>query len=634
MLAVFLPVIGLSWILINYSESRYQQEIDREMAGLLQTYITFIENRLRYEQEVIERISTAPALQNFQTALYSIAKDELPKRYEVKREKLNLFLENLQRTVPGLGVIRVLDTQGRVLLKSTLGQASMTYLESVSGGQTVEPEDMYAPYLSKLERIQQGELTRLALHDGSYQQLGMLYSVLPLTSEGRRVGYITVNTFGEYIDRVLNLAPRQYAGQLTVIEQNPDHTIRDGLVLYDDQQEQRFSDVVLRQSATQTLPALWRYVQGKPYGVYRGKNQEKSIHFIEYYPYPDSLVSWVLLYELDKSVASAPYDRLKRYIVLFGTLALLAGLVLSRTAAKRIARPITQLASNLKAFADKGERNQIDKPNTDELGQLCESFSYMSNKLDEEQAAREQAERLALQKEKMASIGEMAAGIGHEINNPLSNMTNLVSLMKKTNTDELTQNDLKLLEGEMGRVRSIVQGVMNFAKQIPPNHQRFELEPWLTSAVQLCEDEAAEHDVWLEVSHCSPACFIEADSPQLQQVLINLINNAIHASQPEDKVTISAQCLSDKVHVEVLDNGKGIDEAALENIYMPFYTTKAVNKGTGLGLSICLGIVQYHGGLLTINNRKNHAGVRAVMEIPLNKTRPTSKGLMQETEDA
>ena len=635
-LVTILPISLLVWVITEYNEDRYLKEIDRELNSSLNAIIAEVDNRLTYEREVMERMANAPAMKNMLPALGDIADGEQPGRFQLRREALNRFLENLQNTVPGLGVVRVLDVFGNTITKVFQGDATMAIYDSINNVVYVEEELQEPEFVDYLQGLPEGEISfsqipqsRTDLPAG--QDITMLNGIIPLARDsGGVVGYLVVNTFGEYIDRTLGLAQRPYDGQLMISELNPDDPKRNGMTLYSDRLNTHFSDPQANLPRLQEIDGgrFWERIQKQPFGMYQTRDDETRAYFLEYHPYPNQLVSWLVTIRVDTDQIAAPFDNMRRGIIFFAGLALIISLMLSNLGARHIARPVKQLADNLKAYADRGERRPLDKGSTDEIEQVCESFNYMANRLEQAREAREKAEQMALQKAKLASIGEMAAGIGHEINNPLNNILSLAKLAERglPPEDTETREDLHSLRDEALRATEIVRGIMNFARQTPPAHELFRVEPWLEHIVNLAEDKALSAGVWLELARCDN-CEVEADPSQLHQVMDNLINNAIQASPRDGTVTVEGRCQSGFLTLTVTDQGPGVEPEILDRIYDPFFTTNAGQGGTGLGLSISLGIVQYHGGVMSIHNDPEGSGTVASVSIPLKKSKPTTSGL-------
>jgi len=421
------------------------------------------------------------------------------------------------------------------------------------------------------------------------------------------------------------------------MEHNPGNPVRDGMILYDDTRGIDFvTPFEIGESNGQPHAhdiddgRFWDSAVAQSNGVYLDAEGRHRYYYQEYHPYPHSLVSWFVAIQLPADTTSAPFRDIRLSLFGFGLLALVMSLLFAGLGARHFARPISGLATALKRFAD-GDRDQpipVDS-HTTEVRQLQTSFRYLTHQLAEEARRRDRAEKQALQQAKLASIGEMAAGIGHEINNPLNNILALTRLIERQAPpqDTALQEDIGDLRAEAHRASRIVRGVMNFARQLPPDHRTVEVAEWLEEVVDRMEPEAMEADVHLALLSATARCRAEFDSAQMEQVVTNLVRNAIHASPAGGHILIQAECREETVSIEVRDEGPGLSPEIVDQIFDPFFTTKEVDRGTGLGLSISLGIVQYHGGRLSLKNRRDAgepdtSGVLARVILPRLKARP------------
>jgi len=331
----------------------------------------------------------------------------------------------------------------------------------------------------------------------------------------------------------------------------------------------------------------------------------------------------VVIIQLQNSEISAPFQRIRIGLLAFALVALGISLVLANVGAMKIARPISAFSESLKRYAD-GERLQdLDTSSqlpSEELRELNQSFHYLTDTLHTTEAQRNQAEKLLLQNAKLASIGEMAAGIGHELNNPLNNILSYTKLIERENPnpDPAMAEDIEGLRNEALRASRIVKGILNFARQVPPEYIQFDLITWLNDTLLLIAPEAHKYHVFVELCD-TPEIGLEGDRNQLQQVMVNLLINAIQVSQSDDVIQVRVT-LPDDAHVKIVvsDTGTGIDEATQDKIFDPFFSTKSVGEGSGLGLSISLGIIQYHNGSLTLENNQR-GGVDAIIILPLGR---------------
>jgi len=242
----------------------------------------------------------------------------------------------------------------------------------------------------------------------------------------------------------------------------------------------------------------------------------------------------------------------------------------------------------------------------------------MAKKLDEALQKRIKAENMMIQSAKLASLGQMAAGIGHEINNPLNNIRSLSRLIsrelqKDSEHNELLIADIRSLDEEVIRASEIVQGVLSFSRQLPDKEfVAIHIADLLKNLEGLVKQEAKRAQVKIngigEIV-AQDNVMILGDKGKLQQALVNVLLNAIQASAliaPDGlnrQVDIALAMINESSMVlSIRDYGDGIDETIRDKIFDPFFTTKEVGHGTGLGLSISLGIIENHKGELTIEN--------------------------------
>lgn len=631
-------MLALVWGVTAVSEHRFQAEVNREVGDNIQSLTGEINNRLRYEREVLRGIALSQPIQTMLNVLVASAQGIRHPDLTSDRIRANSFLAGLQRTVPGLGSIRILDAAGNTVVKTTLGRAAPPMFESLSQMNYVEAELENPSFLAKLKSLPMDEVSFVmlpsSLWDTAPSQLpSMLYAVYPLRASGsERAGYVVLNTYGEYLDQILSLSPRPRLSHIMVIEHDPGNAMRDGLVLYDDKTDRLFVTPMEAHPTTRPVYAqtiddgrFWVTAVAQSNGVFVSRPSGQRWYFQEYHPYPNSLVSWFVVLGLPAEVTSAPFADIHRSLWGFALLALGLSLLLAGLGARYFSRPISRLGRSLKQFADGNRALTIPVDSrTTEVRQLQQSFRYLTAHINREETLRQRAERQMVQQAKLASVGEMAAGIGHEINNPLNNILTLTALIERQLGKDQAglRSDIGDLRAEAERISRIVRGVMNFARQLPPDHELVDIAPWIAELIDRMQPEAMAADVFLDAAPIGSECQASFDPNQIGQVVINLMRNAIHASPAGRHIAITAECSPDTLTVVVEDEGSGIREEALDQIFDPFFTTKAVDKGTGLGLSISLGIVQYHGGALSVQNRAQGNGVRAVMHLPRAKSSP------------
>jgi PAS domain S-box-containing protein len=252
-------------------------------------------------------------------------------------------------------------------------------------------------------------------------------------------------------------------------------------------------------------------------------------------------------------------------------------------------------------------------PMRDEQGNVVSIVVVMSDITD---AATLQAK--LLHTEKMAAVGQLVSGVAHEVNNPLTAILGFADLlMENAQVPESARKDLRVILEQAQRTKQIVQNLLSFARQMPPQRRPVQLNTILSRTVQLRAYDL--HSRGAEVVEQFDPQLPEAigDAHQLQQVFLNILNNAYDAVRDTGRparIEIKTSNRGSFVEVSFRDNGYGISFP--ERIFDPFFTTKEIGKGTGLGLSICYGIVHEHGGEILCHNNTDGDGATFIVRLP------------------
>ncbi|HVP63636.1 MAG TPA: PAS domain S-box protein [candidate division Zixibacteria bacterium] len=221
--------------------------------------------------------------------------------------------------------------------------------------------------------------------------------------------------------------------------------------------------------------------------------------------------------------------------------------------------------------------------------------------------------------EKMAAVGQLVSGVAHEVNNPLTAILGFADLLaSRTDINADCKPDLEIIIQEAQRTKQIVQNLLSFARQTPPQREPLQVNELLRRTLQLRSYDLSNSGVDVVADYQEPAPDVVCDQHQLQQVFLNIVNNAFDAlreiPQGVPKLEIQTRYRDEWAEIRFRDNGPGMVSA--ERVFDPFYTTKEVGKGTGLGLSICYGIVREHGGEITAANSPDGGAVFTV-RLPL-----------------
>ncbi|MCX5873660.1 MAG: response regulator [Deltaproteobacteria bacterium] len=228
-------------------------------------------------------------------------------------------------------------------------------------------------------------------------------------------------------------------------------------------------------------------------------------------------------------------------------------------------------------------------------------------------------EKQLLRSEKLSSLGKLSAGIAHEINQPLTGVLTFAHLLaKKFKNDEPTRKDLEIIIRETTRVRGIVQGVLDFAREMPMQKKLRRIEPVLDQTLEIIVHQQRFFGIALVKDYGSDIPEMAVDSNLMEQVFMNIILNALDAMDGSGTLTIRTRRLEEWVEIDFQDTGSGMPEIMLDKIFDPFFTTKDSTEGMGmgLGLAVSYGIVKNHNGDILVASREG-VGTTFTIRLPV-----------------
>ncbi|RNC72737.1 MAG: HAMP domain-containing sensor histidine kinase [Desulfuromonadales bacterium] len=299
-------------------------------------------------------------------------------------------------------------------------------------------------------------------------------------------------------------------------------------------------------------------------------------------------------------------------------------------------RPVKSLVRHAHLVGSGELDAKVAIANRDELGELAEAFNNMTHNLKKARAELEdwgktlegkveertdQIRKIQAQlvhSEKLASLGELVAGIAHEINNPLTGILVFASLLSNdTKLDPALKGDLDLIVKETQRCAKIVKGLLDFSRESIPQKKPSSVNAIMDETLTLICNQACFHDVGVIKEYNPDLPEMPLDPNQIEQVFINMLLNACHAISGlgEIRIRTGFDQERDEICVAISDTGCGIPEEVLPKIFDPFFTTKE-NKGTGLGLSVSYGIIEAHGGSIDVQSTIG-AGTTFTIHLPL-----------------
>jgi signal transduction histidine kinase len=326
---------------------------------------------------------------------------------------------------------------------------------------------------------------------------------------------------------------------------------------------------------------------------------------------------------VEQKVRAATHDVWMRLGVLFLVVAALSGFFLQR----QILYPLSRLMEGIRNLGRGQPSPTLPVWRRDELGRVAEAFNQMAEQLERAHrkllAETERAldlEQQLRQAETLAVAGKLASGLAHEIGTPLNIVSGRAEfLLQVLPPEDPRRQDLQVIIAQIDRISGIIRSLLDMVRPQKPEIQPTALATVLDHLVPLLGHTARRRNVILTWSIPSDLPPVLADPNQLQQVIINLLMNALEATPAEGHVTVSAHGLNSNgragVTVSVADTGQGIPPELLPRVFEPFFTTKPAGQGTGLGLAICRDIVKEHGGEIRVESQSG-VGTTVAVWLP------------------
>lgn len=287
-----------------------------------------------------------------------------------------------------------------------------------------------------------------------------------------------------------------------------------------------------------------------------------------------------------------------------------AGTFINAKLATSIAKPIRNLEKVTKKVAQEDFSEKVEVTGQDEVSSLGASFNQMQEKLKNalqsleltiEKLQEKQAQ--LVEAEKLASVGRLAAGIAHEINNPLTSVLTFSNLMlEQCPVDDPRYARLTMMARETERARNIVRQLLNFGREITIKPAPLNINDPVLETINSLKGQEAFKGIELAMNLSESLPIISADRAQILQAVLNITLNAIHAITPPGGITITTREHDRFVEIVFTDTGEGIAEENIGKIFDPFFTTKEMTKGTGLGLAVSYGIIKKHNGDIDVHS--------------------------------
>jgi signal transduction histidine kinase len=314
------------------------------------------------------------------------------------------------------------------------------------------------------------------------------------------------------------------------------------------------------------------------------------------------------------------FEAWRKYLVFSVISALVPNLLLVLLVVRTISRPLQRITLAAVQVTEGEYGTEVDlRKSNDEIGLLADSFNEMSRKMANDIKQLQQLNEQLIRTEKLAAMGTLAAGVAHEVNNPLASISSLIQMMQtKNDLDERTVENLKLVQTQIQRITQVTRDMMDFARVRPAAKSPVDANDLIEKSLRLASFDKSFQKLVINKDLGGDLPRVFADGDQLQQVFLNLFLNARDALPTGGELFIRTAANDKILQIEIADSGTGIHSEDIKKIFDPFFTTKPAGKGTGLGLAVCYGIITAHGGRIEVSNFDS-TGTKFTINLPLNE---------------
>jgi two-component system NtrC family sensor kinase len=549
------------------------------------------------------------------------------------RQLINEKLSDLKRELD-IDILNVTDANGRIIVRSrnfglygddVTNDTFVDYVlkngKAVYGSDIMRQEDLgkEGADLAEQARIRIIPTPKAAKKSSLYETRGMVIKAAsPVFQNGRLIGVIycakLLNNYFELVDRFKSLVFKGEKldgydlGTATIfledVRVSTNVRTRDGQRAVGTQVSQEVFDRVFRQGKQWIDKA---FVVEKWY-----ISAYAPIHSIE-----NRVIG--ILYV---GVLEEKYNKMLRNTTLYFLLAIMICAILAVVLSTYL---INQVLSPVKIFIDasrdiiEGRYRKININTDDEMAYLSNIFNNMVEAIHQrDEQLKERTQKQIVESEKLASLGRLASGIAHEINNPLTGILTYSSLLLEDLGDTDYEEDLRIIVNETMRCRKIVKGILDFARETKLEKQHMSLNKIIEDTLSILEKHFNFQNVVMVRSLSPSMPDVNMDINQMKSVINNLAVNAADAMPSGGKIEISTFYNKEKgsVVMEFSDSGVGISPENLGKIFDPFFTTKETGKGTGLGLAVTFGIIERHNGTISVKSEPGR-GTTFTIELPV-----------------
>lgn len=547
-----------------------------------------IQDLIHHSQHNLTAISAGP---DFHTFLQTLQIGVNTTQLEDVLQRLGTTFLQYQQIDTGVQAIRFIDTKGFVLVKVREGKIINREGPMVpSIGIRSVSNKASRDFFRNTMQLGRGEVWISNLERGWMEgeehwcQAMVRFATPIFFPDGTRAGVLIMNVWGKALGTMINRLVTPELGTAFIVERNLSESSRHGIYLFHKNQTCEFgnqtgSRIRVFQDFPESITAKW--ISDDKGISYAPVNHDILVH--QYYsPYSDPARGWVIVIRVKKDVIMAPLAAIKTkvWFSALGTFALMIAAVLFF--ARSLTLPIRSVIDGTLAIS-RDLSSRITISGKDEIGQLADNINQMAATLENNLLEKKQIERQIAQSEKLASIGEMAAGLAHELNTPLGNIKALAVLTRKDLMDGKTdtailQEDMDDIIEQIEKCSHIISCLLDFARKRKAQFILSNINDCIAESISLVRLRSEEKGVNITFTAGNRLPHLKIDVHLLEQVFVNILLNGIDAVSENDTISVVSEFSGSQVAIRFIDTGSGIPDEVLPRIFDPFFTTKEIGQ--------------------------------------------------------
>lgn len=623
MLGVAVPSLLLFSLLMLHSRGRILEEnVIRQLNDVAAISAQTVQDLVENSQKSLLAIAASPDVGELIRRQETGDKEAFSKARD-RLEKSFLDFQKLDRTIQA---IRFIDAQGYVLVKvreaeiiprtgplvPSLGMAAVSLMAD---------RDFFKNAIGlKKGKIWISNLERGWMEGEEYWCPAMVRFATPLFySNGTVAGVVVINVWGEAVGATINRLISKDEGEVFLVERNLRDKTRHGIYLFHQNSSCEFgnqtgSKITALQDYPPSIIDAW---MRENKGINHHPESGDILVHRYFSPYGRDDQGWVIVVNARRDFFLAPLVTMKKNLLFTSGLVLALMILTSLFFARTITRPLRAVIDGTHRISkDLGSR--ITVKSKDEIAILAHEINDMAESLQQHMEEKSRIEEQIRQSEKLASVGEMAAGLAHELNTPLGNIRAISALARKdiekgVGEPDSLLDDFKDIGAQTEKCSQIITGLLGFARKQKSEFALHNINDLIEKTISLVRIKSDKKNILIEFNRNEQLPHIKVDSHQIEQVCINILLNALDAVETGGKVSVQPEFSGSFVSIRFSDTGKGIRPEIIGRIFDPFFTTKEVGKGTGLGLSLSYGIVKNHGGTIKVESTEGQGTVFTVL---------------------